>query len=149
LVSGLNNELTMPKTVQQILITPPIGGFGEQRDWVLQATDEQLDEYLSLISGNESLHRIAIAERQRRHFAKLSKPHWSLTPGFIVGVFAMVFAAIASWPVIREWIQSSQRVSKDSNSQLIQSNSMPVTPPTLQKSPPTTNAAPNTNLLKK
>lgn len=55
----------------------------------------------------------------------LKKPHWTLTPSFWVAVFAMIFAAIAAWPVIREWIPAFQPGSKDSNFRLQQSNSTP------------------------
>ena len=135
----------MPKTIQEMLTTQD---DREMHGWVLEITDKELDQFISLTSHRPPWHNIGLAERQRRHFLKLSKPHCSVTPGFIVGFLAMVFAAIAAWPVILEWIQSSQRVNKDSSSQLIQSNSMPVTPPTLQISPPATNVAPGTNLLK-
>ena len=39
------------------------------------------------------------------HLRELKKAHWTLTPGFWVTVAAMVFAAIAAWPVIREWFR--------------------------------------------
>jgi hypothetical protein len=40
------------------------------------------------------------------HLRELKKPHWTVTPGFWVAFAAMVFAAIAAWPVIREWVRA-------------------------------------------
>lgn len=138
----------MPKTLQEILNTP-CSSEEVHRAWILECTDEQLDEYILNTGGNERLHRMALAERQKRHFKHLSKPHWTMTPGFMVAFLAMVFAAIAAWPVIQRWIPASQPLNKDSNFQPPQSNSASVTPPKTQISPPATNAAPDTNLLKK
>jgi len=139
----------MPKTLQEILNTPDVGN--EHRSWIIESTDEQLDEYILRTSNSNSagLHRMALAERNKRQFNHLKKPHWTMTPGFIVGFLAMVFAAIAAWPVIQRWIPASQPLNKDSNSRPPQSNSVSVTPPEKQISPPATNAAPNTNLLMK
>jgi hypothetical protein len=67
---------------------------------------------------------------------KPRKPHWTLTPGFIVGFFAMLFAAIAAWPVIREWFRSDGPSKRTPNFQLQQSNSAPALLPVLQTSPP-------------
>jgi hypothetical protein len=72
----------MPKTVQEILRmqygNPNLES--EHRDWIREATDEQLDEYILCVSGNRLLSPMALAERQRRHFKHLSKPHWTMTP---------------------------------------------------------------------
>jgi hypothetical protein len=56
----------------------------------------------------------------------LKKPHWTLTPSFWVAFMAMVFAAIAAWPVMRDWFPSVQPVHKDAVSPSPQSNSAPV-----------------------
>jgi hypothetical protein len=139
----------MPKTLQEILNTPDIGN--EHRSWIIESTDEQLDEYILRTSNSNSvgLHRMALAERERRQFNHLKKPHWTMTPGFIVGFLAMVFAAIAAWPVIRQWIPTSQPAHKAASSQSLQSNLVPAILPALQITPSATNATPNTNLLKK
>src|SRR2546429_5541654 len=54
---------------------------------------------------------------------ELKNPHWTLTPGFIVGFLAMIFAAIAAWPVIREWLPNERPLNKAANFQQLQSNS--------------------------
>jgi hypothetical protein len=62
-------------------------------------------------------------QRENEQLKELKKPHWSLIPSFIVILLTMLFAAIAAWPVIREWIQPSPSVNINSNSQPLQSNS--------------------------
>jgi hypothetical protein len=144
----------MQRSVKEILgiqtsVSFPQTGIEEHRKWILSATDEQLDEYISETALNPHVHPFALAERQKRHFKHLSKPHWTTTPVFIVGFFAMVFAGIASWPVIQGWIRSSQPANKDASSQPQQSNSVPAKPKASQIVPPATNAAQSTNLLNK
>jgi len=51
----------------------------------------------------------------------LKKPHWSLTPSFIVILLTMLFAAIAAWPIIRAWFQPSPSVNINSSFQSPQS----------------------------
>jgi hypothetical protein len=69
---------------------------------------------------------------------KIGKPHWTLTPSFAVIVLTMIFAAIAAWPVIREWFSTSQPANKSHQFSLPQSNSTPTSitktqaPPVLQ-----------------
>lgn len=57
--------------------------------------------YFSLKTGNyDHLHELARSELSARGNAE----HWTVTPNFIVTVLAMLFAAIAAWPVIHEWL---------------------------------------------
>ena len=56
--------------------------------------------------------------------------HWTITPAFIVGVLAMLFAAIAAWPIVREWFQSVPHAHTDSSLQSPSSNSVPAILPT-------------------
>jgi hypothetical protein len=62
-------------------------------------------------------------KRENEQLRELKKPHWSLTPSFIVLLLTMLFAAIAAWPVIREWFQSSPHAHINSSSHLLQSSS--------------------------
>jgi hypothetical protein len=80
-------------------------------------------------------HEAVIEESGKIHKAvqKLHKPHWSLTPSFVVIVLTMIFAAIAAWPVIREWLPASQSASKAANFQPQQLNSAPANTTTTQK----------------
>ena len=136
----------MPKSVQDILSAFETSAH---LAWILEATDEQLDEYISKVGGNEVLHRAALSERARRQFKHLSKPHWTITPGFIIGFLAMVFAAIAAWPVIREWIQFAPPANTGANFQPPRSNSVPTTTATSSTSPPAVYVNPSTPPLKK
>lgn len=136
----------MRKTVREILMT---SDDREIPAWIIEATDAELDDFIFCTSSIPARHNVGLAERSKRQFNQLKKPHWSLTWGFIVAFLAMVFAAIAAWPVIREWIQCAPPTNKGANSPQLQSNSVPVMPVKTQTSPPSIYAAPNTNLLKK
>ena len=61
-------------------------------------------------------------KREDKRLIKLKEPHWSLTPLFIVAILTMIFAAIAAYPIIKEWIQLSPSVNINSSSQLPQLN---------------------------
>ena len=73
---------------------------------------------------------------------KLRKPHWTLTPSFWVALAAMIFAAIAAWPVIQEWFRRAEPVHKVASSPPQQSNSTPSKSTTVQTLPPTNSPAP-------
>ena len=134
----------MPKSLQEMLNESD----GEKhRVWIIECTNEQLDEYI-LCMANGKLNAIAVAERTKRQLNRLSEPHWTITPGFVIGVLAMVFAAIAAWPVIREWLPAALPSNTSANSPPPQSNSAPVKLTTSQTSPPVIYVAPDTNLLK-
>jgi hypothetical protein len=64
------------------------------REYPANATIEQLDEYLLQACGNEHLHRMASAERERRHFQQLRKPHWVIWATFVAGAIAAIAAMI-------------------------------------------------------
>lgn len=73
----------MRKTVKEILRVPLYER--EHFDWIRDATDDELDEYILGVSGNEAMHRTAVSERQKRHFKHLSRPvepHWTVLPSF-------------------------------------------------------------------
>jgi hypothetical protein len=114
------------------------------RDEIKRRLDEK-----SKIEANKR-HEAAMEQSNRLHQEQmdnagklkssidgLKKPHWTLTPSFAVIVLTMIFAAIAAWPVIREWFPSSQPASKAASFQPLQSNSTPAsltatqTPPTM------------------
>ena len=84
----------------------------ELRKWLPTATIEELDAYLLEYGHDAFVDRFVSNERTKRHFnfseeqqerrfRILSK---IVTPGFIVGFLAMVFAGISAWPVVREWL---------------------------------------------
>jgi hypothetical protein len=86
----------------------------------------------------DKLHQEALGQSNRLHqemvgehgklkesVDELKKPHWTLTPSFLVILLTMIFAAIAAWPVIREWIQVSEPANKAASPLPQQSNSAP------------------------
>lgn len=79
---------------------------------VSQESDESLERIIRGAGAGSPAHVAAYAEVQRRHnariLARVSNPHWTLTPAFWVGVLILIFAAIAAWPVIREWFPSTE-----------------------------------------
>jgi hypothetical protein len=145
-VSRYEDDYYMPKSLNEILNE---SSTTAHRQWVKESSNEQLDEYISVLNANENLHRLAMAERSGRQFKELSKPHWTITPGFIIGVLAMVFAGIAAWPVIRDWLPTSSPAHKDANFQQPQSNSMPAIGIASRTNSAAIYAEPKTNLLKK
>ena len=90
-------------------------------------------EVLEKIIGQGTIERDpAMYELQRR----LSKLHWTLTPAFWVAVAAMLFAAIAAFPVIQGWFLYPPPVNKAASSQQQQSQSELPSLPESKKSPP-------------
>ena len=114
------------KTVQEIIATEDVN---QTRDWLTSASIGELTEFIH-IAGRWTKHSImtdfARAELSIRTAAASECVHWSVTPGFIVGVLAMLFAAIAAWPTVREWFQSVPPAHIDASSQSPPSNSVPV-----------------------
>jgi hypothetical protein len=134
------------KTLRELLMTVD---DREIPAWIKESTDQELDDYIFQTAHNSQRLNIGLAERSIRQFNRLKEPHWSLSWGFIVAIFAMIFAAIAAWPVIREWIPISPPVNKDANSQPLQSNSTSMIAPESKASQPSTNEAQSKNSLKK
>jgi hypothetical protein len=67
-------------------------------------------------------HLSAIIELDERRVRR--SIHWAL----VVGFFAMVFAGIAAWPVMKEWFQSSPPTPSTFVSQPSQSHLKPTKP---------------------
>lgn len=108
--------------------------LGAHRDWILAAKDEHLDEYILSIGGNERLRQMALAERERRHFNRLSKPHWTLTPTFLITVGILIIALATLVVALLSWLfprTPHSPVGKPeismTNSALAPTNSLPMT----------------------
>lgn len=63
-------------------------------------------ENQQMMEQSRALHAEMIKEhgKLKNSVDQLKKPHWTMTPSFWVAVAAMIFAAIAAWPVIFAWI---------------------------------------------
>jgi|GEM_PF-5638186 hypothetical protein len=112
----------MRKSIQEIFRTSIISGVDEHRAWILEATDDELDEYILLISGNALLYPMAIAERQKRHFKHLSKPvepHWTILPAYrllqttVVLMVLAIIVTVLTWWFPRSVVQ--EPIPHDSN----------------------------------
>jgi hypothetical protein len=66
-------------------------------------TDADLDMRIRQNLPGSIIYGQCVEERRRREYEALKKHHWTVTPGFWVSVVAAIFAAIAAWPVIRDW----------------------------------------------
>jgi len=89
-----------------------------------QLTDKELQEKLKSDTPGSLERSQTLAEIDQRalHAAiqKLTKPHWTLTPSFWVALAAMVFAAIAAYPVIRDWLRPAPPARTNSSSPPLQ-----------------------------
>lgn len=98
-------EVVEPEEPEYIILTA---------DEIKSKTDDELVKILSGESHSDkalslSTQSLITTELISRSVNKASKPHWTITPSFIVIVVAMVFSGIAAWPVIQEWLsQKSQ-----------------------------------------
>jgi hypothetical protein len=148
----------MPKSVQEILVTPTIlGGIIEHRDWILEATDEQLDEYILHTASNQFLYPMAVSERQRRHFKHLSnaaKPHWTLTPTFWISVGVLIVSLAILTVAMLSWlfpktppIPNDKPAISMTNFVSIPTNSPQTKATTNQTLPPAIYTMPGTNIL--
>ena len=131
--------------MQYCALNPHSRVFDPTIDLLRDEIKRREDQKERIEAGNR--HDAAILETKNVHSAvqRLGKPHWSLTPGFVVILLTMIFAAIAAWPVIREWLPASQPASKAASSPQLQSNSPPAQPAIQQTSPIASGVTPSTN----
>jgi hypothetical protein len=100
----------------------------EDYEALLEQAVNELGDDKSTVDKTQMLALIHyyVAKLQVRSARKLERTHWTITPGFIVGVLAMIFAAIAAWPVIRPWFQAVPPDHTAANSQSPLPRSTPV-----------------------
>lgn len=110
----------------------------ELREWLSKAKTEEIEECLKNLSPTHSAYTVVKTELETRTAKVARTPHWTLTPLFVVAVVTMVFAAIAAWPVIQEWLRPVSSSRTTANSPLQQSrseSSSQSTPPVLPPAP--------------
>lgn len=115
----------MPRTLKELLASNPSPSDAEIHEWITTATDDDLKAFLPMFVHNKRLYTHAKTILEDRRHRELKQPHWTLTPGFIIAFLAIVFAAIAAWPVIRDWLPKPEPAHKASSFQSPQSNSAP------------------------
>jgi hypothetical protein len=127
----------MRETVKELFTRGP--SEQEVTNWLDSATVEEREDFI--VNGWKYQY---VGDRGRDYLRraqltlerKIVKHHWSVTPGFWVAFAAMVFAAIAAWPVIREWLPGSAPSNKGSGFQPPQSQAGPASPATNKTSQP-------------
>jgi len=88
------------KTYKQLTSS---GATPAQREaWVESASKSEL---VAVMKANAShTPEYLLAEKMLLIRLAEPKPHWTTTPAFWIAVAAMVFAAIAAWPVVQGWL---------------------------------------------
>jgi hypothetical protein len=125
----------MARTLNEFFASNP--SDEQMIEWMqTEATDADLIQCCSTLVHRQKLAATAQGILDARRHQELKKPHWTATPNFWVAVLAMIFAAIAACPVVREWFQPSAPSHKAASSQPPQSNSVPLTLPTSTTSSP-------------
>ena len=77
----------------------------EMKD-IPKLSDEELSKIIDVGNIEARGYQLAYQEYTRRKLDRISKRHWTLTPGFWVAILAMIFAFIAALPVIRQFFQA-------------------------------------------
>ena len=97
--------MTPRKTFNELVAADDLS---EMRDWITSGSISELTQFIHW-SGRKvkytSMTELAKAELDIRLAEASERVHWTVTPGFIVAVLAMIFAAIAAWPVLLSWFQ--------------------------------------------
>ena len=73
----------------------------EREAWIETACKSELLEVLKACEPHVPEYKLA----EKMLLIRLAEPHWALGPSFWVAVAAMVFAAIAAWPVVQAWLR--------------------------------------------
>jgi hypothetical protein len=60
-------------------------------------SDEELEQLLNEGELEQRGHQLAFEEYSRRKLSAISKPHWTLTPGFVVGIGALLVSGLAAY----------------------------------------------------
>ena len=70
---------------------------------IAKMSDADLNDFLKTVPEGRLDRQVAFEEFTRRRLLAIEKGHWTLVWGFRVMVATLIAAAIAAWPVIREW----------------------------------------------
>jgi cytoskeletal protein RodZ len=112
------------KELEKIRDTPLLHSVQSSR-----SADSTHETTAHTLKNNASVDQVeAVAELDERRMRR--SVHFTLIVSFLI----LVFAAIAAWPVIREWIQSPPPSSATVVSQPSQSHSIPQKPTEVKKS---------------
>jgi len=70
------------------------------REWLTNATIEELDAYIPVYSATPTFYRMALAQREKLYFHKLNKPHWTMTPMFWIVLLSLFLTLLLDWKKI-------------------------------------------------
>ncbi|MGZ8215334.1 MAG: hypothetical protein ACXWTP_12645 [Methylosarcina sp.] len=91
-----NNEQDVRRRIAEGLYSQPALGIAQE--W-LRSKDEERAK-----------------QRQADLIAEIKRPHWSVTPGFLVGVVAMIASCIAAYYSYLAYAQTHQVDTEESHS---------------------------------
>ena len=115
-------------------------------------TEEELERRIKSASGGSANYNAASWELQRRHFVKLSKPHWTLTPAFWVATAGTIVAALAAYfaylaiPLEQRPFRVNQRYRAKSDIEQTRQSQSSESSPTKAKTSPSPIEPPNNRL---
>lgn len=141
----------MPKTAKEMM---HVIEDNLHREWIAEASDGQLDEYISVMPPGKGLHEAARAEREKRHFRRISEPHWTLAPTFWISLGVLIVSLGILWVAWQTWkhpIEEKQQTPNEkaapskTNSVSEPTNSIPVKAAVQPILPLVTNIARDTN----
>jgi hypothetical protein len=114
----------------------------ELEAWVESASKPELLEVIKSCEPHVQLYRLA----EQVLLIRASKPHWTITPGFIAMILATIFAGVVTIPIVQEWLHPVVSAQKVDNGQLPRPNlpALPQSTSTALKpsSPPSPTLAP-------
>lgn len=130
------------KTLDDLFAESPGGWPTDDQiiNWLPEATIPEIQDILRQLTRRGRVHAVAMAALHVRLAELQKQPHWSVTPGFIVGCLAMVFAGIAAFPIIRSWLPPAPIADKSAIVQSPRLGSAQPSPASNKPSPPASNA---------
>lgn len=90
-------EEQRPKTTAEMLEA--------EAERIAALSDKELRREFSRIGGGGTIG--ILLEKELAMRAASPKHHWSLSPAFIVACITMILAAIAAWPIVRDWFANT------------------------------------------
>jgi hypothetical protein len=97
----------------------------EFTDWIRTANDKELREIN--VDTRFQAGTTGWIIQQELQARAVRRGHWTLTPAFVIGFLTMIFAAIAAWPIVRDWI-STPVAKKDVQSEFVPVPQITTTP---------------------
>jgi hypothetical protein len=97
----------MRKSVKEIIATWTVNSFDENtehREWIVEASDEELHEYILRQTRSETMRKMAISELANRRFKQSSKPHWTVLPSYRLLQISVGLTTVAIIITLLAWL---------------------------------------------